>query len=426
MTIQKGVSEIGVSAFSGCDSLTSVTLPNSVKRIEGFAFRGCDSLTSVTIPNSVTVIGEYTFSDCVSLTSVTIPNSVTVIGEYTFSDCVSLTSVTIPNSVTRIDDSAFSCCNSLTSVTIPNSVTEIGDHAFSECTSLTNVTIPNSVTVIRDYAFALCLSLTGVTIPNIVTEIGYGAFWNCTNLTSVTIPKSVMVIGEGAFDDCESLTDVYYGGTQADWGKISFAPDNDTLSEANIHFTVQALTVSSVKANKTSALTGESIKWTATASGGTGDLQYCFYIYRDGTQVKKIAYSSSKSFSYSPTEPGSYTVKCFVKDGDGTVKNKTSAAVTVERGVQALTVSSVKANKSSALTGESIKWTATAAGGTGAYQYCFYLYRDGTQVKKVAYNASNTFSYSPTAPGSYTVKCFVKDGDGTVKSKSGTAVTVTG
>jgi hypothetical protein len=34
------------------------------------AFEGCSSLTSVTIPDSVTMIGSYAFSDCGSLTSV--------------------------------------------------------------------------------------------------------------------------------------------------------------------------------------------------------------------------------------------------------------------------------------------------------------------------------------------------------------------
>ncbi|MBR3108105.1 MAG: leucine-rich repeat protein [Clostridia bacterium] len=87
-------------------------IPSSVSIIGVYAFAGCSSLTSVTIPNSVTSIDAYAFRGCTSLTSMTIPNSVTSIGYLAFSDCSSLTSVTIPNSVTSIDKGAFICCSS--------------------------------------------------------------------------------------------------------------------------------------------------------------------------------------------------------------------------------------------------------------------------------------------------------------------------
>ena len=123
------------------------------------------------------VICDGAFSGCKSLQSITIPNSVTKIGDEAFCACESLQSVTIPNSVTSIGDGAFSRCGSLQSITIPNSVKSIGDRAFYSCESLQSVTIPNSVTSIEDYAFCACESLQSITIPNSVTSIGDGAFY---------------------------------------------------------------------------------------------------------------------------------------------------------------------------------------------------------------------------------------------------------
>ncbi|WP_302951125.1 leucine-rich repeat protein [Leyella stercorea] len=85
------------------------------------------------IPNSVTNIGIRAFWGCESLTKINIPDSVTNIGDSAFCGCKSLTSINIPNSVTNIGNSAFSACKSLTCIKIPNSVTNIGNDAFSGC-----------------------------------------------------------------------------------------------------------------------------------------------------------------------------------------------------------------------------------------------------------------------------------------------------
>ena len=245
ITIPDSVRSIGESAFSNCSSLTKVTFGNNVTTIGDSAFYNCDSLASITIPDSVTTIGNLAFTDCSSLTTVTIGNNVTTIGSYAFSYCYRLSSITIPDSVTTIDFYAFLGCSSLTNVIIGNGVTSIGYRAFKDCSSLTTVTIGNNVTTIGDGAFYNCDSLTGVVIPNSVTSIfssafydcdslatvtignnvtsiGEDAFAGCSSLTSITIPDSVTSIGDGAFDGCNSLVSVVIGDSVTSIGDYAF------------------------------------------------------------------------------------------------------------------------------------------------------------------------------------------------------------
>ena len=84
VSIPKGVTTIGVNAFSGCSKLTNVSIPSGVKWIGGFAFEECSGLNSIIIPEGVTYIGLAAFEKCSGLNSVIIPESVTGIGMSAF------------------------------------------------------------------------------------------------------------------------------------------------------------------------------------------------------------------------------------------------------------------------------------------------------------------------------------------------------
>ncbi len=229
--IPNSVASIGDSALSGCSSLEEITLPFvgakagvTSSDTYQYPFRYIfgtipTSLKKVTITGG-NILGDSAFSDCNSLTSIEIPDSVTSIGKYAFYDCRSLTSIEIPDSVTSISDYAFSYCESLTSVVIGDSVTSIGNSTFSGCDSLTSIAIPNSVTSIGNNAFSYCESLTRVKTPDSITSIGDMAFYDCNSLTSIAIPNSVTSIGNNAFSNCESLTSITFNGTKTEWNRI--------------------------------------------------------------------------------------------------------------------------------------------------------------------------------------------------------------
>ena len=259
------VTAIGDKAFSECENLTKIVLPDTITTIGTRAFYGCTGITEITIPESVSSIGTQILYKASNLATVYYNGTygsqenqflnlshITKIvfgGSYVPYDIcyknTAVQTVEILDSVKSINSYAFYGCTGITEIVIPNSVTSIGTYAFFNCSSLesvyitdieawcnisfngsdsnpmyyvdnlylndklvTKLILPDTITSIKDYAFYGCSSLTSVVIPDSVKSIGNRAFIGCSSLTSVVIPDSVTSIGGYAFSDCYSLTSV--------------------------------------------------------------------------------------------------------------------------------------------------------------------------------------------------------------------------
>ena len=247
---------IAENAFNACSTLTSITIPNSVKYIGNKAFFGCNELEKtnfigdiadwcdikfdgayanpitvsynfylnnqqikdLVIPNTVDSIPAYAFDFCKSFTSITIPNSVTYIGEFAFELCSNVNSIFIPKSVKSIQQGAFAGGVNLQSIIVEegnpvydsrdncNAIIETESNTLIAGCSITN--IPKAVTHIGAYAFSYQYLLTSIKVPTGIISIGDRAYYSCGNATSVFIPNSVTSVGRWALFGCESLNSI--------------------------------------------------------------------------------------------------------------------------------------------------------------------------------------------------------------------------
>ena len=240
-----------------------IILLNNISTIDRYAFSGCTSLTSVTIPDSVTTIGDSAFLNCTNLQSLDLSGctNLTTIGYRAFRGCSGLSKITIPQSVTTIDNFAFNYCGNLKTIVFeePSQLTSIGAEVFRNCNNLTSILIPSSVTSIDSNAFRdptgfIMIDVdknnqvyssengilfnkdktsllrypdqkegTNYTIPEGVVLLGRNAFSGCDNLVTITIPVSVVSTEYYVFSDSNNLVNVYYSGTLSSWLNIDFA-----------------------------------------------------------------------------------------------------------------------------------------------------------------------------------------------------------
>ncbi len=159
------------NAFAGNENITKINMP-SVKFICNEAFSGCTSLSDVTISEDAEFVGCSAFEGTPYLSSLSPDNEGFLkIGKVLVKYTGNSASVQIPDDVKMISD-AFAENSALTEIITGNSLEKIGKNAFFNCTALENVVIGEKVKYIDPAAFEDC----HISSFNVGKNV-YAAYW---------------------------------------------------------------------------------------------------------------------------------------------------------------------------------------------------------------------------------------------------------
>ena len=218
VTLEDGITEIGLRAFYGCRNLTSIDIPESVLKIGAYAFGYCSNLTSITIPRGVATMGSYAFSGCSSLSSITSYAGIPPTGGNAYFNNVDKS---IPLYVPATSISAYQTAEEWKDFTnIQPLVSYIasgtcGDNLTWKLTDDGELTIEGEGQMTGSpwwYDYATLIKR--VIIEEEVTSIVSSAFYGCSNLCSIVFPESVISVGAWAFEGCSKLVDVSVGSIE--------------------------------------------------------------------------------------------------------------------------------------------------------------------------------------------------------------------
>lgn len=236
------VDVIGISVFNG-DTITSLTLPETVLELRSNAVSSCENLASVTLPQSLVVINRMNFFSCNTLSEVTIPAGVRYIGDTSFKFCDALRKITFEGVCPAIDMDCFTSLPEDAVAYVPDDQLEAYTAAFENAGSEVSVqpsgknavVVENNgfveeefdfdastgtITSYNGYATYLAIPETIGGAP--VKAIGPEAFARHSYLAFLELPEGLEAIGDSAFYNCETLGRVRFPSTLKTIGSNAF------------------------------------------------------------------------------------------------------------------------------------------------------------------------------------------------------------
>lgn len=221
VSIPNSIKRIGEEAFAGNQNIAQVDTGLNTKYIEHGAFSNCPYLHSVTTHEALEKIDTAAFAGDTRLKSVYIGGNVSDFGYGVFAGCNNLDSVSISRNNEHLTSIAGGLYDNkgemlyaylggydATYYRMPNSVKHMSKYSFWGNEKLDSVSLSSYLVTIPAYAFSNCRNLKAINIPYSVTTIDAKAFENCISLADVVIPASVSYIDPTAFDGCGSRLNI--------------------------------------------------------------------------------------------------------------------------------------------------------------------------------------------------------------------------